>query len=303
MKREYRVIAKAVLRAKKKGDGKDGIEGHAAVFNQLSEDLGGFRERIMPGAFSEHLKTKPDVRALFNHDPNIVLGRTRSGTLSLAEDDQGLAFDCMPPDTQSARDVMTSIDRGDIDQCSFGFYAKRTKWCEEPHPDYPDDNSRKIVVREVHQAEVFDVSPVTFPAYPQTDCQMRAWFPDGAPAEIRDHVPEFREGKTKKVDGSDLPASCFAYVGDKEDTSTWKLPIHFPGDVEKTKTHIQNALARFNQTKGIPDGEKEKVWHRIVGAAKAHGIEVKDEEMPKRALEPPTPEDLMKMHMQLEERY
>jgi len=84
--------------------------------------------------------------------------------------------------------------------------------------------------------------------------------------------------KTKRVAGVDLPASCFAYVGDKDDTSTWKLPISFPGDDEKTKTHIRNALARFNQTKGIPDGEKDKVKAKIVAAAKKHDIDTAAEE-------------------------
>lgn len=274
MKREYRVNRQAALRKKKDGNG---IEGHAAVFNQLSVDLGGYRERIMPGAFTRHLGTNPDVRALFNHDPNIVLGRTRSKTLRLKEDDQGLQFDVDPPDTQAARDVMTSIDRGDIDQCSFGFYVRSQKWSEEPDPG-DADGKRKMIVREIHDAEVFDVSPVTFPAYEGTDCNTRSLFPDGIPEEVSSHVPELRDAKTKKVDGADLPASSFAYVGDKNDTSTWKLPIHFPGDVAKTQSHIRNALARFSQTKGIPSGEKDRVWHRIVGAAKAHGIHVSDEE-------------------------
>lgn len=82
-----------------------------------------------------------------------------------------------------------------------------------------------------------------------------------------------KEKKTKRVAGEDLTADCFAYVGDKDDTSTWKLPIKFSSDA-KTKSHIRNALARFNQTQGIPAGEKAKVKAKIVAAAKKHGIEV-----------------------------
>src|SRR5579864_3892290 len=85
-----------------------------------------------------------------------------------------------------------------------------------------------------------------------------------------------KDSKTKRVAGEDLTADCFAYVGDKEDTSTWKLPIKFSTDA-KSKSHVRNALARFNQTKGIPDGEKAKVKAKIVAAAKKHGIEVSDE--------------------------
>lgn len=91
------------------------------------------------------------------------------------------------------------------------------------------------------------------------------------------------DGKTKRVDGVDLPASCFAYVGDPERTETWKLPINFPGDDAKTKTHIRNALARFGQTQGIPASERTAVLARIHAAAKKHGIDAGD----KSAMETP----------------
>jgi HK97 family phage prohead protease len=191
MEREYR-IQKNAIRAKK-GE-KPGIEGHAAVFNQLSVDLGWFRERIMPGAFTANLKASPDVRCLFNHDPNLILGRTTAGTLRLKEDDKGLFYDCDTPDTQTARDLQTSIERGDVDQCSFGFMVRKQKWSEEPDPDDPTGKSM-MNVREVHDAELFDVSPVTYPAYTGTDVskRMNTLFPDGVPAEVRSHVPKLDE--------------------------------------------------------------------------------------------------------------
>jgi hypothetical protein len=80
--------------------------------------------------------------------------------------------------------------------------------------------------------------------------------------------------KTKKIDRVDLPESAFAYVGDPEDTSTWKLPIHFPGDPAKTINHLKNGLARFPDTKGISDADRSAVWLLVVGAALAHGIKV-----------------------------
>jgi hypothetical protein len=80
--------------------------------------------------------------------------------------------------------------------------------------------------------------------------------------------------KTKTVAGVALPSHCFAYVGDPEKTDTWKLPIEFPGDKKKSQRHIRNALARFEQTKGIPEGEKDKVKAKIEAAARSHGIEV-----------------------------
>ncbi len=85
-----------------------------------------------------------------------------------------------------------------------------------------------------------------------------------------------KDGKTKRVAGEDLTSSAFAYVGDKNDPSTWKLPIHFSSE-EKSKRHVRNALARFNQTKGIPEDEKESVHAKIVAAAHKYGIDVEGE--------------------------
>ncbi|MFH0914824.1 MAG: HK97 family phage prohead protease [bacterium] len=141
------------------------IRGHAAVFNQLSEDLGWFREKIEPGAFANTIKVA-DVRALVNHDPNYVLGRNVAGTLGLAEDAVGLPIDILPPDTQWARDLMVSMERGDINQMSFGFRV--TKERTEGTFDEP--------IRVLEEVSLFDVSVVTFPAYPQTTAEVRSKF-------------------------------------------------------------------------------------------------------------------------------
>jgi HK97 family phage prohead protease len=153
-------------------DGKPAlIRGHAAVFNTLSEDLGGFREQIAPGAFAEAIG-KDDVRALFNHDPNFILGRTVSRTLRLREDARGLAIEIDAPDTQTVRDlVLAPIERGDVSQMSFGFSIRPggQDWAK-------DDEGR--VIRTLKRVRLFDVSPVTFPAYPATDValrELRAW--------------------------------------------------------------------------------------------------------------------------------
>lgn len=149
------------LRVKQEADKPPMIAGHAALFNTLSEDLGGFRETIMPGAFAKTLQ-EADVRALLNHDPNMLLGRTKSGTLRLAEDEQGLAFEIDPPETGYANDLLTSMRRGDLDQMSFGFQVVKDRWIAGDEP-----------VRELVEVRLFDVSPVTFPAYPQTDASVR----------------------------------------------------------------------------------------------------------------------------------
>jgi HK97 family phage prohead protease len=142
------------------------IIGHAAVFNSLSEMLWGFREMIAPGAFRDAILVS-DVRALLNHEPSFVLGRKKNGTLKLWEDERGLAIDIDPPETQWANDLLVSIGRGDIDQMSFGFTVGEDRWEEI------DGEMRRTILRV---DELFDVSPVTFPAYPETDAALRVWF-------------------------------------------------------------------------------------------------------------------------------
>lgn len=145
------------------GDGQPEIAGHAAVFNELSEDLGGFYERIQPGAFASTLQSA-DVRALWNHNPDYPLGRMKAGTLALAEDEHGLAFTIQPPETQYARDLLVSMRRGDVDQMSFGFRTIRDRW----------EQTGGQIIRTLLEVELFDVSPVTYPAYPQTSAQVRS---------------------------------------------------------------------------------------------------------------------------------
>lgn len=159
---EQRTFTAREIRAS--GDGEPPrLTGYAAMFNALSEDLGGFFERIKPGAFTKTL-LEADVRALLNHDPNIVLGRTKAGTLRLNEDDAGLAFELDLPDTQAARDLIVSVKRGDIDQMSFGFRTVRDSW----------EQVGEQIVRTLIEVKLFDISPVTFPAYPQTSASVRS---------------------------------------------------------------------------------------------------------------------------------
>lgn len=164
MKTRETRIAVAELRVLAADGAPTKIAGHAAKFDSLSEDLGGFRERIAPGAFAKSIQSG-DIRALWNHDANIVLGRNKSGTLRLSEDSAGLAFEVDAPDTQLVRDmVMAPIARGDVNQCSFGFYTIADKWAKLDG-DW---------VRTLLECELFDVSPVTYPAYPSTDVAVRS---------------------------------------------------------------------------------------------------------------------------------
>jgi hypothetical protein len=103
---------------------------------------------------------------------------------------------------------------------------------------------------------------------------------------------KFVNRKTKKVDKVDLNPSCFAFVGDIEDTSTWKLPIRILGDERKTFNHIKSALARFDETKGIPEAERPFVWFTLFGAAKALGIDVERRQFTRLVAETPKAETL-----------
>lgn len=140
------------------------VEGYAAVFNQFSVDLGGWRERIAPGAFERSLAAN-DIRALWDHNSQYVLGRNRAKTLELTEDEHGLAVRAQPPATTWAGDLLESMRRGDVNQMSFGFIVRQDEWIEDPDVG---------IVRVLRDVDLFDVSVVTYPAYPQTTAEARA---------------------------------------------------------------------------------------------------------------------------------
>lgn len=139
------------------------LVGHAALFDVRSQDLGGFVEQIAAGAFAESIR-RDDVRALINHDSNLVLGRNVAGTLDLAEDERGLAFEIRPPNTSYARDLIESVARGDISQNSFGFIVEEDAW---------EDVDSASPLRTLKRVRLFDVSPVTYPAYTETEVALR----------------------------------------------------------------------------------------------------------------------------------
>ena len=119
-------------------------------------------ERIATGAF-DRAAAEDDVRGLFNHDSDHLLGRTTAGTMRLSIDAKGLRYEIDAPDTQAGRDVVTSIDRGDLSGSSFSFHVTDERWTEE------DD----LEVRTILDVELFDVGPVTFPAYTNTTAGAR----------------------------------------------------------------------------------------------------------------------------------
>jgi uncharacterized protein len=169
---------------KRSTDGKAVMRGHAAVFNSTSADLGGFREQVAPGAFTRTLEQGADVRALINHDPNLVLGRSKAGTLRLSQDETGLAVEIDPPDTTYARDLMASMERGDIDQMSFTFRTVKDDWAQSPSG----------TMRTLLDVDLLDVSPVTYPAYAATDIAARSAqeSPAATDTEAKDRLSAMR---------------------------------------------------------------------------------------------------------------
>ncbi len=185
------------------------IVGHASVFNRWATLVDDrhfrWREVIRPGAFKNAIKERQDVRALFNHDPNFVLGRTKSGTLVLSEDARGLLSETIPPDTQTVRDlVIAPMERGDVDGMSFAFSIRRAATVTITERDDGSvvtdsggeritqrfEGDRLIEDREVLDADLYDVSPVTYPAYDGTSVALRATGSDierRARAEDRPH--------------------------------------------------------------------------------------------------------------------
>lgn len=148
------------------------FEGTAIRYNSWSEDLGGFREIIKPGSARKALKTS-DVRALINHEPTPVLARIKPGrsnnTLELRETDKGVDFSFEVPDIQAARDLMISVDRGDIDQCSFSFAIS------DGGEEWKEVNDNSPIERTITEFKrLSDVSIVTFPAYEDTSVALRS---------------------------------------------------------------------------------------------------------------------------------
>ena len=243
------------LRVARKDDGAlPKIEGYAAVFNSDSEDMG-FIERIKGGAFNGALKIS-DARALFNHDPNYILGRQSNGTLTLTEDKKGLHMSVQPPDTQLVRDmILTPIERGDITQQSFGFTVESDSW-SGLDTDKPTRTIEKV-------RELYDVSPVTFPAYQDTQVALRSLeaakkdkpqkkeidhkvilIIEGETTEQFDYTGEDRFTKVAdKIDS--LRSELSPLTNDSDNTDVDPL-IETPSD--KVEAEQDNTLERINET-------------------------------------------------------
>ena len=157
---EMRAWQDSRLEIRETPDGPSRIVGRAVPYGELSLDLGGWREIIVAGAFEIADK---DIRSLWQHQSSMVLGRTSAGTMTLTVDERGIYPDITPPNTTWAQDAMVSMKRGDVSGFSFGFMVDEDNWVV----------TGREIVRQVLRAQLIEVSPVTFPAYPTTSAQVR----------------------------------------------------------------------------------------------------------------------------------
>lgn len=166
-KTEKRELPHSTIEIRETEEGQRTITGYAVKWEMKSHKMGywtRFREQFKKGSFTESLN-KEDQRALWSHDTSKVLGRTKNGTLRLYEDDIGLRFELDLPNTTLGNDAYETIKRGDVDGVSFGFSMRKQEW-DEADPDN--------IVRTITQADLFEISPVGFPAYPDSQVSARS---------------------------------------------------------------------------------------------------------------------------------
>jgi HK97 family phage prohead protease len=176
--------------------GKSTIAGYAVVFEKLSQKIGGFfREKVRAGAFTDSLK-KNNIRALWNHNSDHVLGSTKAGTLRLTEDEKGLRFEVDAPETQAGRDALTTIERGDVDGMSFGFNVRKQEW---------DETNPEDIIRTLVDVDLREISPTPFPAYTQTKVAVRSVEDDFA-----DHAAEVKAENERKEQEKQVAAQKVA---------------------------------------------------------------------------------------------
>ena len=186
-KTETRNLTANSIEIREEENGKRTITGYAVKWEMKSHTMGYFRrfkEQFKRGAFTESL-TNDEQLALWSHDTSKVLGRTKNGTLRLYEDDVGLRFELDLPNTTLGNDAYETIKRGDVDGVSFGFRMQKEEW-DESDPDN--------IIRSISKAKLVEISPVAFPAYPDSQVSARSHDP------YKDYVDEkIRSQKRKRL--------------------------------------------------------------------------------------------------------
>lgn len=166
---EKRILLPQTVEIRARDDGKTVIEGYVVKWNERSHimtDWFGdkFVERVAKGAFSRSLSEKEDIKAFWNHNSDMVLGSTKAGTLELVEDDAGLRYAIVPPDTTWGRDAVESIRRGDVSGTSFAFLTRKDDW------EYLAEED--LYQRTLLDVDLIEISPTPLPAYPDSEAQL-----------------------------------------------------------------------------------------------------------------------------------
>lgn len=181
--KELRYQVAKELRVQTDSSGSRTISG-VILYNQPSSDLGGFTEILAPGVFGDTING--DVLCLRDHDSTLLMGRTKSKTLTLTDDAVGLRFACRLPDTSQASDLATSIERLDLDGVSFGFRTLEDAWTSDGEGN---------VIRTLLKVILFEISPCSFPAYPSSTVSVRS-----CPSALRGKLKQTRRGKDNDCD-------------------------------------------------------------------------------------------------------
>lgn len=226
------------------------LHGYAAVYGAESGDLGGFRERIAPGAFASVLDA--DVRCLLNHDASQVLGRTKSGTMRLADEQRGLRFECDLPDSPLGENVRAAVARGDIDGASFRFKVGKESWAGETR-----------TVETI--AELHDVTVATYGAYPAASVELRTR-PDTTTAENRqenDNMSEFTgtfTGSTQEASEQDNPDQNAEPRTERTEGTEDRTRSTGGLQVEDRANNHAGSLVRAFQAQGWPQEKAAISW-------------------------------------------
>ena len=230
---EVRIFGLTELRvADDSSDGFD-INGVAAVYEKNTQIGSWYEENIAPGCFTDTISTD-DIRSCFNHDMNLILGRNRSGTLRIEDRDAGLHFGVKSPKTSYADDLKESIKRGDVDGCSFMFLVEKETW---------DQTDPKKPVRTLDKCKLFELGPVTIPAYPQTSVYARGM---GVMAQLRntdlplnDDTRAMIERLEQYLERSNDPSG--SQVADDDENGNGR---HVQVDIARLRAKLEIARAR-----------------------------------------------------------
>lgn len=219
------------------------VHGYAALYDQLSDDLGGYREKISPGAFARVLDA--DVRALLNHDPNEVLGRTKSGTLRLFDEPKGLRFELDLPDSPLGENMRAAIGRGDLDGASFRFQVDDEAW---------NGDVRTIkTVKELH-----DVTLATYPAYPAASVELRT--------KPTKEAPKMDESSTASSGG----AEAVVEEPEQRTTTTGTLRVE---NRDEGRVEIRTLHGQFREAGWTPgSGRTEIAWNAYESASEQRAL-------------------------------